>query len=181
MPTHPARWRLLASGEESTILKIGITGHQKRAGADWSWTREELDRILAGCQLPLEGWTSLAGGADQVFALAVLERGGTLVAVIPIPGYERFFDSESDLLQYRRLLVGSQRILYLNHADPEIAFSNAGRRIVEECDLIIAVWDGAPSKGLGGTADAVKYAHEVGRSVIALDPVKRCISSTRTG
>jgi hypothetical protein len=36
----------------------------------------------------------------------------------------------------------------------------AGQAIVDRCDLPIAVWDGQPSRGLGGTADTVAYARD---------------------
>jgi hypothetical protein len=56
---------------------------------------------------------------------------------------------------------------------PESAFFAAGRYIVEQCDLLIAVWDGQPSKGLGGTGDVVAYARGVNRQVVVLDPISQ--------
>ncbi|MGH3928049.1 MAG: hypothetical protein ACRDTT_35160, partial [Pseudonocardiaceae bacterium] len=38
----------------------------------------------------------------------------------------------------------------------------AGQRIVDTSDLLIAVWDGQPAGGRGGTADIVAYAREQG-------------------
>ncbi len=158
-------------------MKIGVTGHQKRAGADWAWVAQELKHTLATFPLPFEGWTSLAAGADQVFAQAVLDRGATLVTVIPIVGYERFFDTEKDLFQYRRLLDTSQRTIRLDNPDPSGAFLKAGKRIVDECPSLIAIWDRAPSRGVGGTADVVAYARQLGRSITVLDPIARSTTS----
>ncbi len=33
-----------------------------------------------------------------------------------------------------------------------------GLVVVERCDLLLAIWDGHPAHGLGGTADIVAYA-----------------------
>jgi hypothetical protein len=32
--------------------------------------------------------------------------------------------------------------------------------VVEASELLVAVWDGEPARGLGGTADVVAYARE---------------------
>lgn len=175
MPIDRAWTRVLAPSEEPPILKIGITGHQKRDGADWAWVAQELARIIAAHKLPIEGWTSLAAGADQAFARAILDRGGALVAVIPIVEYERFFERAEDVQEYRRLLDASRRIIQLDDPDPGGAFFCAGRRIVEECSSLIAVWDGEPSKGHGGTADIVAYARTRGEAILVINPISRSI------
>ena len=38
----------------------------------------------------------------------------------------------------------------------------AGRFVVGNCDLLLAVWGGAPARGRGGTAEIVSYAIRVG-------------------
>jgi hypothetical protein len=40
----------------------------------------------------------------------------------------------------------------------EAAYFAAGKLIVNRCDLLLAVWDGQPAGGLGGTGDIVGYA-----------------------
>ncbi len=40
-------------------------------------------------------------------------------------------------------------------------------------DLMVAVWNGRPAAGLGGTADIVKYALNSGKPVLHLDPESR--------
>ena len=52
----------------------------------------------------------------------------------------------------------------------EEAFLAAGRRVAEECDWLIAAWDGEPSRGLGGTADVVAYAGQIGKRVEVVWP-----------
>jgi hypothetical protein len=163
----------LEASDERAILKIGVTGHQHREGVDWAWMTHRLNITLDGLQLPLEGWTSLAAGADQVFANAILVRGGTLVAVIPIVQYERFFTRPEDLQEYRRLHDASQRVIQLDDPESNRAFLSAGRRIVEECTLVFAIWDGKPSRDVGGTGDIVAYAQSLGRTIYAFNPVER--------
>ena len=41
------------------------------------------------------------------------------------------------------------------------------RYMVDQADVLIAVWDGSPS----GTGKTVRYAHQQGKSVTVIDPV----------
>src|SRR4051812_20906762 len=134
-------------------MRVGITGHQHRSGLDWAWTSTTLDRLLDEQPEPLVGFSSLAAGADQLFAHAVLARGGHHVAIIPLDNYERCFNQLADLAAYRQFLARSE-VVRLAHPGPdEEAFFTAGRHVAEQSDLLIAIWDGRPAKGRGGTAD----------------------------
>jgi hypothetical protein len=42
---------------------------------------------------------------------------------------------------------------------------------VDKSDMLIAIWDGKPAAGLGGTADAVGYALERRIKILQLNPV----------
>ena len=44
--------------------------------------------------------------------------------------------------------------------DRKRAYEQVGRHVVDHCDVLIAVWDGKPSRGRGGTAEIVAYARE---------------------
>ena len=40
--------------------------------------------------------------------------------------------------------------------------------LAPRCDRLLAVWDGLPSRGLGGTGDIVTYARTLGRPVTVI-------------
>ena len=42
--------------------------------------------------------------------------------------------------------------------------------MVEVSDLVLAVWDGMPAKGTGGTADIVAFADAHGKEVVQIWP-----------
>lgn len=118
------------------------------------------------------GVTSLAVGADQLFAEGVLRHRGTLHAIVPFPGYERAFSSQHDLSTYRQLLRDATHVEILaQYGSDEEAYLTAGRAVVDKADLLVAVWDREPAAGLGGTADVVLYAEQVGRKSILLNPL----------
>ncbi len=154
-------------------LKVGITGHRTlNDSAAWTWVRRELTALLRKTARPLVGVTSLAIGADQMFAEIVLELEGDIEAVIPFPDYERTFDNELDLANYRRLMAKSKHVeIQQNCVTEDEAYLKAGQRVAELSDLLIAVWDGQPARGLGGTADVVRYAAATGKRGVRLNPV----------
>ena len=132
--------------------------------------RRELTALLGDAD-PLIGVTSLAIGADQLFAEIVLELKGDLEAVIPFPDYERTFGNEADLMRFRLLKAASKRIEILpDGATQDEAYLSAGRRVTDLSDLLVAVWDGQAARGLGGTADVVRYATRMGKRVVQLNP-----------
>jgi hypothetical protein len=133
---------------------------------------------LGDCSPPIEGLTSLAEGADQVFAEAVLRCGGSLHAIIPITDYEKCFQGEP-LKNFIRLKKKSDVTQLQGDDSPQRSFLNAGRYIADHADLLIAVWDGEPAVDLGGTADVVEYALQKGKRVVQIDPVARSVRSLR--
>jgi hypothetical protein len=118
--------------------------------------------------------SSLAAGSDQVFAEVALSLGIPVTAVIPIKNYSRFFKG-SDLYNYQRLLAQSDLFQLSAVADPERAFFEAGRFIVDECDLMFAVWDGEKAEGVGGTGDIVDYARRKMKPIVHIDPISRSV------
>jgi hypothetical protein len=47
-------------------------------------------------------------------------------------------------------------------APSEQAYRAAGQRVVGLAEVLLAVWDGTRSEGVGGTADVVAFAGERG-------------------
>ncbi|QOV96588.1 hypothetical protein [Novosphingobium sp. ES2-1] len=152
-------------------MKIGVTGHQQREGIDWRWVRSRIDRYLAGKSI-IFGYSSLAAGADQIFADAVLDAGGTLIAVVPMEDYPSQFKDEP-LREYSRLLAKAQIVQLRSRKPDEGAFLDAGKWIARNVDCLVTVWDGEDAAGRGGTADIVVYAMALGRQVHHIDPIKR--------
>lgn len=156
-------------------MRIGITGHQRlKEPSRWAWVTQELDRLLSSLAPPLIGVTSLAVGADQLFGNRVLEHGGLLEVVIPFAGYDLTFSEGHDREEFNRLLrhASKAELLQRQGSDQE-AFFAAGKRVVDLSELVVAVWDGEPAAGLGGTGDVVNYAVLHGKGVMHLNPVRQ--------
>lgn len=155
---------------------VAITGHQAWPTEADAAIRAGITAALASAAPPLTGATSLAAGADQLFARMVLQNGGALRVVVPCARYGEAFTSSSALREYESLLALATTTEQLPYAQPsEDAYARAGYRVVDLCDLLVAVWDGAPARGKGGTGEVGKYARQQGRPVAVVWPagVKR--------
>ena len=160
-------------------MRVGITGHQQLDDPEaWPWVATVLRAELAKLALPLIGVTSLAVGADQLLARLVLERGGTIYAVLPFANIERSFSPEH-VPAYRELARQATVEVLDTPGTDEDAYLVAGRRVVDLSDIVLAVWDGHPAKGKGGTADVVAYTIRRGVPLIHIDPVSRTVRQHR--
>jgi len=164
-------------------MSFGITGHQRlRESGAWTWVRRELRRVLASAPCPLVGVSSLAVGADQVFAELIIELHGALEVVLPFTDYESTIVDSAGRKSFSALLKHANRIEVLKPADPtaaEDAYFAAGKRVVDLAETLIAIWDGKPAAGLGGTGDVVQYAKSLNKQILVLDPIKRVIVAHR--
>ena len=155
-------------------MRVGVTGHR-------TYDEPELiaHRIADAVgdlasrstpRSPLELWTSLAEGADRAVAHAVLDAGGTLVAVLPVcaDDYRNDFADRASCQEFERLLTRSARVTVTGGAASgtrQAAYERAGLTIVESVEVLLAVWDGKPSRGRGGTAEIVAAARARGVDV----------------
>jgi hypothetical protein len=149
---------------------IGITGHQQIPPEIANDVRAELVRVC-GSVPRLTGVTCLAAGADQLFALVVLAAGGILHVIVPSHDYECTFTDDHDRAQFHTLIAHASLVEQLEYPRAsEDAYDDAGHRVVDRSDELIAAWDGQPAKGKGGTGDIVKYARMQGKTVTNVWP-----------
>lgn len=157
-------------------MQVGITGHQRLDDPSaWGWVQAALSNEMDALVPPLIAISSLAIGADQLFASIVLQRGGQLHVVLPFPEYERTFDPQDVDTYWRTLSKASSVEILQTDGTDEDKYLAAGKRIVELADLMIAIWDGKVAKGKGGTADIVAHAIQRGTQLIHINPVDQSI------
>jgi hypothetical protein len=148
--------------QKDLITRVGITGHQRLGGpTKRNQIRRALESIVDELPSPLIAVSSLAVGADQLFARLMIDRGAFIDAVIPFEGYERTFTTAGARNEYFALLAHAASVTVLPRVgDDEECFLNAGKTVVRRSDVLIAIWNGRPARGLGGTADIVRFAKQ---------------------
>jgi hypothetical protein len=130
-----------------------------------------LDEALRGYEAAdLTGVSCIADGPDSWFAETVLRQGGRLEVVIPAEEYrEGLPDSHHPV--YDELVRRAADIHRTGMVASDSAAHMAGSEVlVGLVDELLAVWDGQPARGYGGTADVVTYAERHGVPVRVLWP-----------
>jgi hypothetical protein len=166
------------SGSHSGILPdwtvIGFTGH--RSLADQETAAQSISAALDGLTArfgSISAISSLAKGSDTAFVRELVRRKIPFRLVLPFPK-ERFkADFEpKDWQDVEPLMTQAIHVEEVTGAESdEEAYMNAGIRIVDLADIIVAVWDGQPADGFGGTGDVVSYARALHKPLQCLNPV----------
>lgn len=161
-------------------LRIGVTGHRTIAAP--ARVREQVVRALDelagpdGRAVPLVAVSSLAEGADRLVARAVLARpGGRLVAILPMEPsvYAEDFIADGSQAEFEALATAADEVVIVptdpGDAGREAAYERAGLAVLDRCDVLLALWDGGPGRGRGGTAELVDEARRRGRKVVVVE------------
>ncbi len=164
-------------GSDSSLLPVwvvGFTGHRHLQAPEKvaESLRKVIDSLRTQMAGQLMGYSSVAIGADTLFAEACVSLNIPWTAVLPRP--ENDFKSDfnkSDWQRTSELLKQAAHVESLSpRSDRELAYLECGLSTVEEADVIIAVWDGNSSRGTGGTADVVAHARTLARPLILVHP-----------
>lgn len=142
-------------------MRIGITGHSNLAPESVPGVAAALRTVLADAGPPLVGVSCLARGADQVFARVVLELGGRLEVVLPAQDYRARKVKSANREDFDALIDRAETVRVLPFAESNReAYMAASEAVLTGVQRIVAVWDGAPSDGHGGTGDVVTAARD---------------------
>lgn len=154
-------------------MRIAVSGHRELSPEVTSLIERAIRAELAGIGTEgaeLVGVSCLADGADQVFAAAVLERGGTLEVVVPADEYRDRLPDESKAL-YDKCFNQAADVHRCDYRESTAdAHMDASVVMVNKADRLFAVWDGQPARSYGGTADVVAYARDKGVPVTVIWP-----------
>lgn len=176
-------------------LQVGVFGHRDLSGADadalLSRAAGLLRRIAAEvatfqdadqkshrrAYLPdpprLRCIGGLGVGADRVLARAALNEGWRFCAALAFPRleFESDFGPGAQLDEFHDLLANASAVCELDGARGQGAapYVDVGDFIIEHADLLIGIWDGQPSRSLGGTGDTVTRAIHRGRPVALIN------------
>ncbi len=125
--------------------------------------------------------SSLAEGADRIAARAALAAGFALDVVLPCPPpiYRGTFADDASRGEFDALMASTRARLVLplaGKSDEAIedrlprSYESAGLTMLAQSDILVAVWDGKPADGRGGTGQIVDEAARRGVPVVVVDP-----------
>lgn len=174
------------------VLNVAVTGHrapvltsslvrslrpvvylvfrQLREAALSLQQSETADCSSTQAQLRLH--TPLASGADQIAAICARSSGYFVRALLPFEAseYRKDFADGDELDTFEQALAAADEIVALpgQRSDVESAYLLVGTTLVRTADVLIAIWDGEPGRGPGGTANVVELALKNSTPVIHL-------------
>ncbi|HVZ66282.1 MAG TPA: hypothetical protein VG936_17080 [Lacunisphaera sp.] len=164
---------------------VGFSGHRQLADPAGvvqaiSTQLEDLRRESPGEWIAL---SSAAAGADLIFVRAALGLGLGWEALLPLPlvDFERDF-APGEWGEVKGLLARAEHLeIAAEPGSRDEAYLSGGFEIVNNCDVLLAVWDGQPARGKGGTADVVAYARAMGRPTVIINPESKAVRRENFG
>lgn len=172
---------------------VGFSGHRPddrpgRTERELRECREALRTALEGLQEharaqggTIELLTGAAAGSDLHAAEAAAELGIPVHVLMPMPVsmFEQSFtkESESDWPRAKRVIESAQQgefggTIRIASGDntPPSCYHEANIQLIERSDFLLAVFDGEPAEGIGGTEEAIEQARGMEIPLILVDP-----------
>lgn len=184
--SHESALALASAGQAGLkpdlCLAVGITGHRSARlhTADIEALRETVTGLLVRVGTALDGVaalhplhfatttptlrlvSALADGADTIAAEAALSTGWRLDACLPFDRdeYARDFTEGEHRACFETLLARASATFALAgaRADADAAYEAVGKVMLDQVDVLLALWDGDVGRGRGGTARVVAEA-----------------------
>lgn len=175
-------------------IRVGVTGHRTKglteAGYDPEVLKGSVRQVLSRIQeiarqicreddgaegAPILRVVSpLAEGADRVVAQEGLTLGYELESPLPFPRaeYEKDFQAEESRQAFRALLDRATSVIELEgtRSQETRAYEAVGRWVLLHSDVLIAIWNGKPAAGQGGTGQIVRESLSRGIPTVWIRP-----------
>lgn len=165
-------------------MLVGFTGHRQVANSEvvTRGLRAVLDR-LEKSSAPLAAVSSVASGWDTLFLEEAVRRKLPFFLILPFKRARFQLDfSPTDWNRAEAVMREALDCEEIAEADTDNeAYLEAGKRTVDQTDVLLTVWNWESAVGIGGTADVVSYARSLGKPVIIINATtgeiqdERCI------
>jgi len=162
----------------SNLVVFAVSGHRRIQPS-----QELTELIRQACDLLRKVYpqatfditTCLAEGADRVLTIelgAALNASHSVVLPLPAEEYIHDFHSPASILEFNELVRSARHVSApaLSAKRPE-AYAAANEKMLSGADGLFAIWDGEPSRGIGGTAAVVEHAREQALPIIWIKPI----------
>ncbi len=156
---------------EKPVIRIGVTGHR--------YLRDVpalMSALLSGLARLKERYAEshwvlyspLAPGSDQLAGQAALACSIPLVVVLPFNEecYLNTFPEDGRAAYHRMVCKATEVIELPAMVEGEPAYEALGRHIAANMDVLIAIWNGEPARGQGGTGEVVENFRMSGKPLM---------------
>src|SRR5580658_5743799 len=165
--------RMTPESEIPLFHVVGFSGHRQIADSPGlaKAIGSALESLRQQAQGEWLGLSSVAEGGDQLFVEQARALGLAWHAILPLPKAEfaKDFSPEEWSVVERTLEHAEHVRVITENGTREDAYLDCGMATVDGSDVLLAVWDGEPARGRGGTADVVSYARTLGKPLVLID------------
>lgn len=127
--------------------------------------KNEIRRVLKELN-PEKAISGMALGIDQIAAGICVEVGIPFIAAVPFEGQENAWPLSSQGDYRFLLLMAKEKVIVCEGGYAAWKMQKRNEWMVDNCDVLIACWDGTS----GGTGNCVRYAEQVEKKIIRIDP-----------
>ena len=154
------------------VIRIAVTGHRFLDTINDLTT--SIQKVLAQIihdhpRSEHHLLSALSEGSDQLVARVALQyKEIKLIVPLPLPEEQYLLDFETDegREKFKHLLNNADQVLTLTeNGDQDTAYDDLGRYLINQCHVLIALWNGEYSGRRGGTGEVVKKALNAGKLV----------------
>ncbi len=157
-----------------SVLAIGFTGH--RHLPDEAKSRAQILQILKEQKektpgIVLYGVSSAAAGGDLLFAESCIQLGLPLQILLPMPKEQFREDFDEPTWQRVENVLSQAMSVEVTGGEQsrDERYYECGVETVQQSGMLLVVWDGKPSRGLGGTEQIYRLAELEGRPIVCID------------
>lgn len=151
---------------------VAFTGHRpnklggyKLPNPTYIHVCRQLEKTLLELK-PSEAISGMALGIDQWAVNVCHKLGIPFTAAVPFLGQEKAWPEASQNTYHKLLKLASKTVIVCEGGYEAIKMQKRNEWMVDNCNTLIAVWDGTP----GGTGNCINYAKSVNRNTIYIDP-----------
>jgi hypothetical protein len=154
-------------------IRIGVTGHRELP--EEILIRKSIKKVLSRIENTLENSphkfsiiSPLAEGADRLVTEEILDfkfhsssKKSFLEVILPleINEYVKDFETVQSEEEFKTFYERADSVNTIpDSTSRDDAYYKAGLYTVDNCDVLISIWNGKPAAGVGGTAQIMEYA-----------------------
>lgn len=154
-------------------IKIAVTGHRQLTNLPSLENSifaavDQISEAFPGQIYHI--WTCLAEGADRILSrILVKSLEAKLTVVLPLPEQEYIKDFETieSIKEFEHLKYGAEQVISPDQVlDRPKAYQDANHTLLQGCDLLVAIWDGIPARGPGGTSEVVESIRQAEKPLL---------------
>lgn len=147
------------------MKKIGIIGHRDLSKKNLYKYQKKILKILLKFKMKYSNVqiiTPLADGADRMVIFQAKKIGIEFQTILPMEKSEykkdftyiskKEFDYLLSISKNIKILTNKMNCITRNQK-----YENAGKYISDNCDILLALWDGKYNNLKGGTSETIKY------------------------